>query len=221
MKTIIHGLGTATPDNCMSQEEALAMFTDIVCATDRQRRLARALFRKSHVENRHLVVPYKSAYAWCQPTAVAVAANDDFNLALSPILPEISAGNSPGPTTGERMKMYAQFAGELAFQSAKAALSDAALAGSDITHLVVVSCTGFNSPGVDFELIERLGLPNTTQRVSVGFMGCHAAINGLRAALAITQADASARIVVLYRIVQSSLPISMGRRGDYWKRFIC
>ncbi len=52
----------------------------------------------------------------------------------------------------------------------------------EITHLVTVSCTGFNSPGIDIALIDQLGLPATTERIPVGFMGCHGAINGLRAA---------------------------------------
>ncbi len=198
MKTTLLGLGTATPDNCMSQAEALTMFTDIVCETDRQRRLARALFRKSHVENRHVCVPHQSAYAWCKPASFAVSAvGENRNFSLPPgDLPEITAGESAGPTTGERMQLYAQFAGELAFQASKTALGKSGLAASEITHLVVVTCTGFHSPGVDFELIDRLGLPLTTQRVNVGFMGCHAAINGLRTALAIAQADPAARVLL-------------------------
>lgn len=197
MKTSIMSLATATPANCMSQVEALEMFKDILCVTERQQRLARALFRKSQIENRHLVVPYQSAYAWCKPAAMSIAAGERFRISTSAAeLPEIVPGDSPGPTTGERMEMYAQFAGELAFQSARTALEESGLAGSDITHLVVVTCTGFNSPGVDLELIDRLCLRNTTQRINVGFMGCHGAINGLRAALAITQSDASARVLL-------------------------
>lgn len=197
MKTSILGLGTAAPENRMSQVEALEMFKDILCETERQQRLARALFRKSQIENRHLVVPYKSAYTWCKPAAVAIAAGESFSLTTPPAeLSEIAPGESAGPTTGERMNMYEQLAGELALQSAKTALGNSGLAGGDITHLVVVTCTGFNSPGVDLELIDRLGLPNTTQRINVGFMGCHGAINGLRAALAITQSDVSARVLL-------------------------
>ena len=170
---------------------------DIICETERQRRLARALFRKSHVENRHLAIPHQIAYSWCQPTEKAVAVGGStLPRSLPDEIPTVVPGESPGPTTGERMEVYAELAGDLAFQSAKAALGNSKLPGSAITHLVVVTCTGFNSPGVDIELIQRLGLPNTTQRINVGFMGCHAAINGLRTALAITQADASARVLV-------------------------
>jgi predicted naringenin-chalcone synthase len=38
------------------------------------------------------------------------------------------------------------------------------------------------APGVDVAIIEGLGLPRTTQRTHVGFMGCHGALNGLRVA---------------------------------------
>ena len=181
----------------MSQDEALIMCQDIICENERQRRLVRALFRKSQVENRHLVIPHQIAYSWCQSAESAIAVGGDTIPRMLPDeLPEVVAGASAGPTTGERMSMYAELAGELAFQSAKTALGNSKLPGSAITHLVVVTCTGFGSPGVDIELIKRLGLPNTTQRINVGFMGCHAAINGLRTALAITQADPTARVLM-------------------------
>ena len=51
-----------------------------------------------------------------------------------------------------------------------------------IEQLVTVSCTGFAAPGVDIALIDTLGLPRTVGRTSIGFMGCHGAMNGLRAA---------------------------------------
>ena len=181
----------------MSQDEALIMCQDIICENERQRRLVRALFRKSQVENRHLVIPHQIAYSWCQSAESAIAVGGNTIPRMLPDkLPEVVAGASAGPTTGERMKLYAELAGELAFQSAKTALGNSKLPSQDITHLVVVTCTGFESPGVDIELIQRLGLPNTTQRINVGFMGCHAAINGLRTALAITQADPTARVLM-------------------------
>jgi alpha-pyrone synthase len=51
-----------------------------------------------------------------------------------------------------------------------------------INKLVVVSSTGFLGPGLDCALIQELGLGRTTDRSLVGFMGCAAAINGLRIA---------------------------------------
>ena len=67
---------------------------------------------------------------------------------------------------------------------------------AEITHLVTVSCTGFAAPGVDVGLIKGLGLRPTTVRTNVGFMGCHGAINGLRAAAGYTGADPKARVLM-------------------------
>ena len=167
MNTAILGLGTSAPDYCMSQAEALAMCHDIICENERQRRLARVLFSKAHVENRHLTIPHQIAYSWCQPKEKAIAVGSNApSRTLPDELPVVVAGASAGPTTGERMSMYAELAGELAYQSAKTALGNSKLSGNAITHLVVVTCTGFSSPGVDIELIKRLGLPNTTQRIN-------------------------------------------------------
>jgi predicted naringenin-chalcone synthase len=197
MNTTLLGIGTAVPENRMTQDEALVMFQDIVCEDERQKRLSRVLYRKSNVRNRHVVVPYTAAYVWADPDGPAeVPANSDSYRLSVDQLPEICAGQSAGPTTGKRMELYAQYASELALSSAQGALDNADTAATDITHLVTVSCTGFVSPGVDIDLINGLGLPSTTQRVNVGFMGCHGAINGLRTALAISKSDPQSRVLV-------------------------
>src|SRR5205085_4734747 len=65
-----------------------------------------------------------------------------------------------------------------------------------ITHLITVSCTGFAAPGVDVQLLSSLGLPNETQRIHVGFMGCHGAINGLRAAHALAALPSTGHVLL-------------------------
>ncbi len=192
----LHGLGTATPVHRMSQAESLQMFTDIVCEDERQSRLARVLYKKTEVDNRHTCVPHQVAYNWCQPVD-GLASGPRTNLAVPPeVIPQVTGGSSHGPTTLERMRLYADFASDLAVQASQRALASAAMAAGEITHLVTVSCTGFDAPGVDIELIQQLGLPRSTQRINVGFMGCHGAINGLRAALGIATADPHARVLV-------------------------
>jgi predicted naringenin-chalcone synthase len=101
-----------------------------------------------------------------------------------------------GPTTGQRMRQYAQGAGPLALAAAGRALAAAGLAPAAVTHLVTVSCTGFQAPGVDVELIRGLGLPAGTERTHVGYMGCHGALNGLRVARALTGSDPAARVLL-------------------------
>lgn len=190
MRCQILSIATATPVHQMSQAEALQMFTDIACEEPRQARLAKALFRKAEIDTRHTVVPHTIAYNWCQPSEPGGA------LQLEPTAAAVCAGQSTGPTTRERMEIFAMFAADLAVESSTAAVEQAGIASRDITHLIVVTCTGFDAPGVDLELIERLQLPATTQRIQVGFMGCHGAVNGLRVAQAITRSDPSARVLM-------------------------
>jgi predicted naringenin-chalcone synthase len=105
-------------------------------------------------------------------------------------------GNSRGPGIGERMGRYETEALPLARQASLAALEQSGVAAEDITHLVTVSCSGFYAPGVDVGLIKELGLRRSVQRTHVGFMGCHGALNGLRAARGFTHGDPSARVLL-------------------------
>ncbi len=174
MTCSILGLGTALPTETISQEESLTLSRDVICEDKRQRRLISALYRKSGVETRHIVVPWQTGYAWSQ----------------------LNAESGRGAGTELRMQTYATFAPPLAASACQAAFADAGVEPATVTHLVTVSCTGFVSPGVDAHLISELGLPATTQRVNVGFMGCHGAINGLRVARGLLAADPDATVLL-------------------------
>jgi alpha-pyrone synthase len=121
------------------------------------------------------------------------------------VLPPTADGGSPVapggfyhptlPSTGERMKVYAEAAPELAL----AAIADLA-AGvrlDGVTHLVVASCTGFVAPGIDQLIAARLGLPGHVERTLVGFMGCYAAVSSLRLAHHIVRSEPRARVLVV------------------------
>jgi alkylresorcinol/alkylpyrone synthase len=197
MATKVLGMGVAVPKHQMTQAESLQMFQAIVCEDERQARLATVLFRKSEVQTRYTVLPHKVAYNWCQPSDTAADSSVSPDRAIpSEVIPQVMAGKSCGPTTRERMELYARFASDLAVEAAGNALQDAGVSAAQITHLVVVTCTGFDAPGVDLELIERLALPRTTQRVQVGFMGCHGAINGIRTALALAGSNPGAQVLL-------------------------
>ena len=66
-----------------------------------------------------------------------------------------------------------------------------------ITHLITVSCTGMSAPGLDLQLMEALQLPTSVFRSSVNFMGCYAAIHGLKWADAICRSEPGAKVVVV------------------------
>lgn len=170
----IVSLGTALPAHRMSQADALLMTDALICRNDRERRLARVMFAKAGVDGRHTAVPHNIAYEW--------AAQRDLS-------------SWQGPTTGERMDLIEQCAPRIASEAAQTALDQADVTAADVTHLVTVSCTNFAAPGTDIALFDSLGLRPTVERVNVGFMGCHGAINAIRVASGLV--ESTDRAVVL------------------------
>jgi predicted naringenin-chalcone synthase len=66
-----------------------------------------------------------------------------------------------------------------------------------VTHLLAISCTGLFAPGLDYALAKTLCLPPTVRRTLIGFMGCAAVFNGLRAAAEIVRGRPTARVLVV------------------------
>ena len=81
--------------------------------------------------------------------------------------------------TGLRMERYLAEALPLGKDAVSAALDRAEVAASEVGMLVVCSCTGYVTPGLDILLARDLGLPPDARRVFVGHMGCYAALPGL------------------------------------------
>ena len=105
-------------------------------------------------------------------------------------------GSGRFPSTAERMKLFEQCAPLLA----RRALDRLAITDDEkhrIRHVLVTCCTGFYAPGLDFDIINHLGLPGSTERTMVGFMGCYAAINGLKLARHIVRSDPDALALVV------------------------
>ncbi|MBW4330744.1 type III polyketide synthase [Stakelama sp. CBK3Z-3] len=122
------------------------------------------------------------------------------------VLPAADAGGSPlepggfyagghMPGTGERMRLYARLAPDLAITAIESLAGQVAVEG--ITHLVVASCTGFVAPGVDQVIARRLNLSPSVERLLVGFMGCYAAVAALRSARHIVRSRPDARVLVV------------------------
>lgn len=84
----------------------------------------------------------------------------------------------------------------LAVSAARESLRDADVLPERVTHLITVSCSGFNAPGFDIALFKQLGLAPEVARTHVGFMGCHGLLNGLRVARAFLAADPRACVLV-------------------------
>jgi predicted naringenin-chalcone synthase len=189
MKAALLGLGTAAPEGRLSQEEAARVATQCLELTGDAARRVEILYRRTGVATRGSVLlsPPHGAYG--------VGGLETF------YRPRSDPEQVMGPTTATRMECYEAHAPSLAEAACLAAIEDAkeCLGGLDhttLTHLVVVSCTGFFAPGLDYALIQRLGLSPNIQRFCIGFMGCHGGFNGLQLATAIVQSDPTARVLL-------------------------
>lgn len=163
----IEGLATGTPEHIVKQSEAAQFIAELDNFKKSQTRI-RKLYENTCINTRHLAVNPLSQEA-------------------------VNFSRCPGNIQA-RMQSFQKIAVPLAERVARQALAAAernstahgeALDSSikDSINLVVfVSSTGFVAPGVDAALIERLGLRRDTIRVTVNFMGCAAAMNGLRVA---------------------------------------
>lgn len=170
---VIESIATGTPETIVSQKKA----ADFVAGLPRLEKIGKKnrsriekLYANTRIETRHF--------------ALDVTSNEA--IALS----------NRSATIEERMGLFRSAAVPLAYQVSLEALSSAQAAAAqssnavdikndikdDIRMVVFVSSTGFVGPGVDAHLIEQLGLRRDTARAAVSFMGCAAAINGLRVA---------------------------------------
>ncbi len=109
-----------------------------------------------------------------------------------------------GPTTAQRMQLWASTARQMSKQACMNAIARANISPQSITHIVTASCTGFEAPGMDAWLIENLSLSSDCRRTNVGFMGCHAAVNALAIARDVTLANPDAVVLICCAEVSSA-----------------
>lgn len=176
----INSIGTAVPAYSSTQQKAAEFMADILQLDERDTRRLMALYRHTRIDRRHSVI------------ADYVRPKEEFTFYTN------SPGMEPFPTVGQRMGIYRQEAVPLALT----AINDCFASYPDfdpqsVTHVITVSCTGLYAPGPDIEIIEALGLPGTTQRLAINFMGCYGAFNGLKAADAIVRSEPDAKVLVV------------------------
>ena len=179
MSVRIVATGSALPHHAYERHEVLEVMRRWVGGERRTDRLLERVYAASGIDRRWSVL-------------------DDLRpgRAGTLYLDEEGAFRSPG--TGERNDRYIAEAPPLAARAARAALARVpGLDVSRITHLVTVSCTGFHAPGTDDYLVRELGLPRSTERYHLGFMGCSAAFPALRMANAFCRADPDAVVLVV------------------------
>ena len=194
MPLMFRGLGTAVPEQNVNQTESTTL-SEWVSADDPERAsLVRRIQRRSQVQSRG-----------------SVLLTGDAQQTIHQRLPFYGVDS---PTTAERMEAYRLNASLLALKACKRALAESRISAGAITHLITISCTGFHAPGVDCDLIEQLQLSPNVQRTHVGFMGCHAALNGLRVAHAFVEADPEA-VVLLCAVELCSVHLQYGWNPEH------
>ncbi|MGA9670862.1 MAG: type III polyketide synthase [Terracidiphilus sp.] len=172
----INRIATAVPPHDVHR--AFIDFATGMITEGTMRNLFKRMARLSAIEHR---------YSFVQP----VATEDG-------VWKDVEEVYVPGdfPATARRMKFFERFAPLLA----QSALDKLALTGEErrsVTHVIVTSCTGLYAPGLDFEVVRHLGLDPSVERTMIGFMGCYAAINALKAAHHIVRSEPDARVLMM------------------------
>lgn len=182
MAARILSIGTAVPSTRVTQDRVRDFFVAQPGVDRLTERLICAAFDESAIEQRYTVLTELDDEPNTDRAGASFTAADQSLQNL---------------TTGTRNDAYKVLAPPLTAAAGRAALADAGLPASAITHVVTVSCTGFFAPGPDFRLVRDLGLSPTAERYHLGFIGCAAALPALRLAARITAAQPAAVVLVI------------------------
>ena len=172
----INRIATSVPPHDVHRP--FVAFAEEMMPEGTQRSLFRRMVRMSAIEHR---------YSFLEPIASGTGVWRDAEDLYA-------TGNFPG--TARRMEAFERFAPQLA----ACALNKLALTSEErkaVTHVVVTSCTGLYAPGLDFDIVNHLGLNPSVERTMIGFMGCYAAINALKSAHHIVRSEPGSVVLIL------------------------
>ncbi len=172
----INRIATAVPNDDV--HDAFVAFADQMLEDPRVQPIFRRMAQRSGIRRRFSVL---------SPNA----ANTEFTVNAHEFYTRGSF-----PDTAKRMAIFERFAPRLAQRTLdKLRLTEAERRG--ITHVLVTSCTGLYAPGLDFDILDHLDLDPSVERTMIGFMGCYAAINGLKQARHIVRSEPDARVLLV------------------------
>ena len=174
----IVSIGTAVPAYRHSQQSILQFMQQAYALDAVENRKLKFLYNLSGITTRHSVIP------------------DYSNGMLEWKFYPHSENLEPFPTLETRMQWFNKQAAPLSVDAIRNCVGNI-IHTNNITHLITVSCTGMSAPGLDLQVMELLDLPKQTYRTSVNFMGCYAAIHGLKMADAICKTDTNAKVIVV------------------------
>ncbi len=169
-------IGTAVPENDI--HEPFVAFAREMLSDPRARSIFQRLAVKSEIRHRYSCLHVDRFLSGGSTDAFRFYASGSF------------------PSTAQRMKLFEECAPALVHRALNS-LKVSETERRRIRHVLVTCCTGFYAPGIDFDIIDHLGLPDSTERTMVGFMGCYAAINALKLARHIVRSDPDSMALVV------------------------
>jgi predicted naringenin-chalcone synthase len=176
---IIESIGISNPEYKMKQMELADTIKHILDLDIRNAKILDAIFLSSGILTRYSVI-------------------QDFIKKPEEFTFFPKDRKHPLPSTSARMKIHEDNALSLSLKAVEDCFVKIENFNKNkITHIITVSCTGMYSPGIDIELIHKLELPSNINRAAINFMGCYGAINGLKLADAICQADKEAVVLLV------------------------
>jgi prepilin-type processing-associated H-X9-DG protein len=175
----ITAIGTANPVHRFSQSTIADFMLRAMKLNNGDAGKLKTIFRASGIEYRHSVL-------------------EDYGRTKDFTFYADTQDLEPFPGTEKRLQIFRQYALGLSMAS----VGDMAKCFPDfrtqeITHLIVVCCTGMYAPGLDIDLVNKLKLSSTVQRTAITFMGCHASFNALKIADAICRSSEEAKVLIV------------------------
>lgn len=174
----IVSIATGVPDHKHLQEDIFSFADTIYSNSEQDSRKLKFLYRHSDINTRYSTIPDYSL-----PAEQRQFYSKEKNL-------------EPFPDLEKRMEWYGNYAAPLSVKTIRDCIAGK-INSDEITHLITVSCTGMSAPGLDLEIMEAMNLPSDIFRTSVNFMGCYAAMHGIKLAAALCSSDPSANVVVV------------------------
>lgn len=176
--SFITSIGTAVPPNRFNQASIAAFMEKTMRLNYADGRKLKTIFKYSGIQTRHSVLEDYGK----QDTFSFYPNTKDFE---------------PFPSTEKRLLEYRKHALPLSVEAIKDCMLKSTSTMQDVTHLLVVSCTGMYAPGLDIDLVKNLGLRNDVQRTCINFMGCYAAFNALKVANAICLGESKSTVLIV------------------------
>ena len=174
----IISIATEVPPYKHTQEHLLEFMNGAYSAGEKERRILSYLYKHSGIDTRYSVIP-------------------DYTLPMDEweFFPK-SRNLEPFPGLEHRLDWFKKHALPLSLKSTEKCIAGK-IGKDEITHLITVSCTGMSAPGLELELMEAMDLRPSTARTAINFMGCYAAIHGLKMANDIVCSEPASKVVLV------------------------